>query len=233
MVSAPASPELAPVRPQRGLAAVSTSSLPLENLTSAMMASSLANSRLTPHNTGPSLPPPSLPKRQKSPRLLHTLRQPQSQTEQDPERSRIAHRHKLASNKHAHHEGARKRWRDQITQRERKRYEAVWASNRGYLLQDDSVPADSGLNVDWPDCVVNVVVREIWKRSRLPVDELMEVWELVDRHDAGVLTRQEFIVGMWLIDQRLKGRKLPVRVSDSVWDSAHGVRLLKPKPKSR
>ncbi|KAG8407596.1 Increased rDNA silencing protein [Metarhizium acridum] len=230
VASAPTSPVRDAPRRRRPTN-TSTTNLPLDPLTSAMMASSLASYRLTPHNTGSSLPPPSLPKRQKSPHLLQTLRQPQSHSDDDPERLKIAHRHKLSSNKHAHHEGSRKRWRDQITQRERKRYEAVWASNRGYLLNDDgpSQSVDSGLHRIAADCVANVVVREIWKRSRLPEDELVEVWELVDRGHAGMLTRQEFIVGMWLIDQRLRGRKLPVRVSDSVWDSANGVRISKPK----
>ncbi|KAH0598042.1 hypothetical protein MHUMG1_04414 [Metarhizium humberi] len=230
VASAPTSPVRDAPRRRRPTN-TSTTNLTLDPLTSAMMASSLASYRLTPHNTGSSLPPPSLPKRQKSPHLLQTLRQPQSHSDDDPERLKIAHRHKLSSNKHAHHEGSRKRWRDQITQRERKRYEAVWASNRGYLLSDDSPSqsVDSGLHRIAAECVANVVAREIWKRSRLPEDELVEVWELVDRGRAGMLTRQEFIVGMWLIDQRLRGRKLPVRVSDSVWDSANGVRISKPK----
>lgn len=229
VASAPTSP--IPISSQRRrLTTTSTSNLTLDPLTSAIMASSLASSRLTPHNTGSSLPPPSLPKRQRSPRLLQTLRQPQSYSDEDPERLKIAHRHKLSSNKHAHHEGSRKRWRDQITQRERKRYEAVWASNRGYLLDDGALQSlDGEVDRVVSECVANVVVRELWKRSRLPGDELIEVWELVDRGDVGMLTRQEFIVGMWLIDQRLRGRKLPVRVSDSVWNSANGVRISKPK----
>ena len=33
----------------------------------------------------------------------------------------------------------------------------------------------------------------------------------------GRLTKEEFVVGLWLIDGRLKGKKLPVKVSDSVW----------------
>ncbi|GAB0136011.1 hypothetical protein EsDP_00004329 [Epichloe bromicola] len=237
VASAPTSPMLGPRSSgRRRLTTTSTSSnLPLDTLTSAMMASSLASARLTPHSTGSSLPPPSLPKRQKSPRLLQTLRQPQSHEDEDPERLKIAHRHKLFSNKHAHHEGARKRWRDQLTQRERKRYEAVWASNRGHLLDGDDSPATdnpaSGVSRINSECVANVVVREIWKRSRLPQDELMEVWELVDRGHVGKLTRQEFIVGLWLIDQRLRGRKLPARVSDSVWVSANGVRVLQPRRK--
>jgi hypothetical protein len=28
---------------------------------------------------------------------------------------------------------------------------------------------------------------------------------------------------MWLIDQRLKGRKLPVKVGSSVWNSVRGI----------
>lgn len=231
VASAPTSPVHDNPPRRRRPTNTSTNNLGLDPLTSAMMASSLAASRLTPHNTGSSLPPPSLPKRQKSPRLLQTLRLPQSHFDEDPERLKIAHRHKLSSNKHAHHEGSRKRWRDQITQRERKRYEAVWASNRGYLLHDDSPShsLESGLNRIASECVANIVVREIWKRSRLPEDELVEVWELVDRGSVGILTRQEFIVGMWLIDQRLRGRKLPTRVSDSVWGSANGVRISKLK----
>ncbi|KHN97638.1 increased rDNA silencing protein [Metarhizium album ARSEF 1941] len=233
VAGAPASPDHDVPR-RNPPANTSASHLGLDPLSNAIVAGSLASSRLTPHDTASSLPPPSLPARQKSPRLLYTLRQPRSRSDEDPERLKIAHRHKLSSNKHPHHEGSRKRWRDQITQRERRRYEAVWASNRGHLLGDDGPPRGeaAGLHRTASECVANVVVREIWKRSRLPNDELLEVWELVDRGNAGMLTRQEFIVGMWLIDQRLKGRKLPVRASDSVWASANGVRLL-PKPRGR
>lgn len=76
-------------------------------------------------------------------------------------------------------------------------------------------------------CVSNLVVKDIWSRSRLPDNVLEEVWDLVDRKAAGKLERDEFVVGMWLVDQRLKGRKLPVRVGDSVWRSARGVYGLK------
>lgn len=77
--------------------------------------------------------------------------------------------------------------------------------------------------------VVNVVVKDIWSRSRLPPNFLEKVWDLVDRQGIGMLTRDEFVVGMWLIDQQLKGRKLPVKVSDSVWESVKhvsGIKLL-------
>jgi len=57
------------------------------------------------------------------------------------------------------------------------------------------------------------------------------VWELVDRSKVGALDREEFVVGMWLIDQRLKGRKLPVKVSGSVWNSVRGIYGIKVKVK--
>jgi hypothetical protein len=118
-------------------------------------------------------------------------------------------RNKTLRKRHAHHEGSRKRWRDEITLRERRRYEAVWASNRGLLL-DEAHSED----------VANIVVRDVWSRCRLPDDELGEVWDLVDTAGCGLLGRKEFVVGMWIIDQRLKGRKIPTVVSDSVWQSA-------------
>lgn len=87
----------------------------------------------------------------------------------------------------------------------------------------------SGKQPDYSGYVANVVVRDIWRRSRLPEDELSEVWDLVDREKRGMLGRAEFVVGMWLIDQRLRGRKIPTKVSDSVWGSANGVRVSAPK----
>ena len=75
--------------------------------------------------------------------------------------------------------------------------------------------------------VLNLVVRDIWSRSRLGPDVLQEVWDLVDRQAIGLLDREEFVVGMWLIDQRLKGRKLPIKVSLSVWDSVRTLSGIK------
>jgi len=48
---------------------------------------------------------------------------------------------------------------------------------------------------------------------------LEEIWDLVDVKRDGTLRKEEFVVGMWLVDQQLKGRKLPVKVTQSVWDS--------------
>ncbi|KAJ3501222.1 hypothetical protein NM208_g16980 [Fusarium decemcellulare] len=207
----------------------SVTNLPLESLTSAIVAGSLASSRLTPHNTGGSLAPP-VPRRQKSPRLMQTLRQPAKESDEELDRHKKKALHKLHSGKHSHHEGSRKKWREEITPRERKRYEAVWASNRGVLLEYPNSPFDV-MDNDPSEYVLNVVVRQIWKRSRLPADELGEVWDLVDRKGRGILGRQEFVVGMWLIDQRLRGRKIPAKVSDSVWGSANGMKVIKPRVK--
>lgn len=124
-----------------------------------------------------------------------------------------------------HHEGTRKRWRDQITERERKRYEGLWAANKGTFIPAFKDPSPTRLATDDDPAhdVLNVVTREIWARSRLPEHVLEEVWDLVDGRGVGRLSREEFVVGLWLIDQRLKGRKLPVKVSESVWASVRGV----------
>ncbi len=238
-----------------------------------------------------------------------------------------------------HHEGDRKRWRDTVSDRERKRYEGLWASNKGlwigqptvnspyrvsrsepralgidsvrtssyygeqpYEVDRDpylrdrnaqSVPmlargpphpyssqqnpstvslggagpyshplsqgnlsslslatasgSNSGSytsspqrtspsryntpfdNVEPQVCVCSLVVRDIWSRSRLPPDVLSDIWDLVDRTDTGMLCKDEFCAGLWLIDQRLKGRKLPQRVGDSVWRSFGGMANIKVK----
>ncbi|OCT45098.1 hypothetical protein CLCR_05668 [Cladophialophora carrionii] len=129
-----------------------------------------------------------------------------------------------------HHEGDRRRWRDKITERERKRYEGVWAANRGLLLDYDLDNVEHEHRRDGTpasDLVVNVVVRDIWERSRLPKDVLEEIWDLVAQPDVKTLNREEFVVGLWLIDQRLKGRKLPVKVSQSVWSSVRHTQGVK------
>ncbi|KAI5867941.1 hypothetical protein GGS23DRAFT_543280 [Durotheca rogersii] len=212
-----------------------TSNLPLNSLTDAIVAGSLASARLTRSASPPPPPPPR--KVQPTPPMRRTLRQPLAKSDdEEGSRARSKHRKSLAklgnSKKHAHHEGARKRWREEITARERKRYEGVWASNRGLLLvpPQGAAGGDSALGPEpgqLGQAVANVVVRDLWGRSRLPADELAEVWDLVDRHGRGFLDKVEFVVGMWLIDQRLRGRKIPRKVSESVWNSASagGVRV--------
>ncbi|KAJ1337719.1 epidermal growth factor receptor substrate 15 [Microdochium nivale] len=201
----------------------------LNSLTSAIVAGSLASARATP-TMSKAKTPPTPPPRKPTPRLKKTLRQPPTKSDDEGAEQRYK-KHRIRSNKkHSHHEGSRKRWRDEITARERKRYEGVWASNRGRLLlpqqQQQLHPADAVTAASDADSIANVVARDIWSRSRLPSDELAEVWDLVDTTGRGTLGRTEFVVGMWLIDQRLRGRKIPQKVGDSVWGSAKGFEVV-------
>ncbi|KAK1751624.1 hypothetical protein QBC47DRAFT_390578 [Echria macrotheca] len=208
-----------------------------------------ADSLLSPNRTGGSNKSPSgrgQDAKQGRTGMLHTLRAPPSSLSDDEDARRRTHRtrkkamHPLSGGKkHAHNEGARRRWRDEVSVRERRRYEAVWASNRGLFLapgwgftggDDVGRPAEGS---EEADLVANMVVRDIWSRSRLPEDELAEVWELVDRRRDGTLGRMEFVVGMWLVDQRLRGRKLPSRVGESVWASVRGVAVPEPRGRKR
>ncbi|KAF1986446.1 hypothetical protein K402DRAFT_393925 [Aulographum hederae CBS 113979] len=149
-------------------------------------------------------------------------------------------KHLVKKHPNKHHEGDRKRWREKITERERKRYEGVWAANKGLYLpppsrspsanpQSRKQSAESSGSTatmatdDDANDVAALVAREIWRRSRLNDQCLEEVWDLVDSRGVGRLSREEFVVGMWLVDQRLKGRKLPVKVGTSVWGSVRGL----------
>jgi hypothetical protein len=208
-----------------------------ESFANAITASSLASSRAPSPSKSPA--PPPLPKRHHhllnkhqhqnsrtpSPTkgMRHTMRKPKSDDESQS--IPIAHRkgrNLITKAPNKHHEGDRKRWRDEITDRERKRYEGVWAANKGLYTstaEEESQLLESSAGGSWREDVSNLVVRDIWSRSRLEAAVLQEIWDLVDRRGIGRLTREEFVIGMWLIDQRLKGRKLPVKISASVWDS--------------
>ena len=212
-----------------------TPQLTADSLADAMVASSLASSRAS----SPSKPTPPLPRRQskaqsifrrsqsqelvqsRTPSPGRVLRQTMRETPKSDEEVGQKRTSGNILNKHPnkHHEGDRKRWRDEIAERERKRYEGVWAANKGLLVPSELPDANS--------TVLNLVVRDIWCRSRLPSEVLAEVWDLVDNSHVGRLSKEEFVVGMWLIDQRLKGRKLPVKVSESVWFSVKRLSGLK------
>lgn len=211
--------------------------LTADSLANAMVASSLASSRAA----SPSKQAPPLPRRQsKQHTIFHrsqshglsnsrtpspgrgmrqTMRAPSKADDDVDYRKRNGH----ILNKHPnkHHEGDRKRWRDEIDEQERKRYEGVWAANKGLWMPPG--------NVELATKVVNLVVRDIWRRSKLPDHVLGEVWDLVDGEGLGRLGKEEFVVGLWLIDQRLKGRKLPAKVSESVWFSARRLAGVKYK----
>ncbi|KAI4201036.1 MAG: hypothetical protein LQ346_002239 [Caloplaca aetnensis] len=237
-----------PNKPQPTLSSSTIPQLSVSSLANAMVASSLASSR-APSPTRPPVPPPR--RRHSRPHLFHrthsaenqvgsrtpspskgamrtTMRAPQDPSQDlgfKQKRNYLIHKH---PNKH--HEGSRKRWRDQIAEFERKRYEGVWAANRGLLLAHQYPNGrSSGIGVHGSNSVLNLVVRDIWSRSQLPSPILEEIWELVTsgNDEAEMLGKEEFVVGMWLVDQALKGRKLPGRVSDSVWFSARGLSGIK------
>lgn len=63
------------------------------------------------------------------------------------------------------------------------------------------------------------IVRELWRRSRLGDEILARIWDLVDRNYDCTLDREGFLVGMWLVDQCLYGRKLPTQIDYEVWKS--------------
>lgn len=143
--------------------------------------------------------------------------------------------------------------REYITEQERKRYDGLWVANKG-LYMDLVDP--STLNISQEEAehntalkasimstkselppletnlMLNLVVRDIWSRSRLPPDSLRQIWDLVDTRGDGTLERKSFIIGMWLVDQCLYGRKLPKQLDESVWNSISqlGVNvIIKPK----
>ncbi|KUJ22163.1 uncharacterized protein LY89DRAFT_681470 [Mollisia scopiformis] len=236
---------------QRRLTSASTQSLDtqatIDSMANAIVASSLASSRAASPSRS-SLqssfyPPPPPPRRNgRQHHLFHgkdksrtpspakpvglrmTMRKSKSKDSLDEGEKRRGKKNLVKKHPNKHHEGDRKRWRDAVTERERKRYEAVWASNKG--LYSDGSPGSEY-------CVCSLVVRDIFSRSRLHVDVLEEVYALVDRSCNGMLEREEFVVGLWLIDQRLKGRKLPIRVSDSVWKSVGSLGGIKVKKAGR
>ena len=77
--------------------------------------------------------------------------------------------------------------------------------------------------VELSQLILGAVVKRIWSRSGLPDETLEQIWNLVDFRRDGTLTKNEFIVGMWLVDQCLYGRKLPKKVESIVWESLGGI----------
>lgn len=227
----------------------STSGMTKESLADAIIASSLASSRApSPYSPSPPVPPP---RRSRSHSLLHpgdilrkevrtTPSPPKGlrQTLRDPPKSddevnkNSNRRHLIKHHPHKHHEGDRRRWRQEVTETARKRYEGVWAANKGICVPPAGflyqIFPDLPRTLVLQDLVVHLVVRDIWVRSRLPSHTLEQIWDLVDSRKIGMLAREEFVVGLWLIDETLRGHKIPVKVPDSVWDSVRyspGIKL--------
>ncbi|KAF7512171.1 hypothetical protein GJ744_002333 [Endocarpon pusillum] len=221
-------------------------SLTESTLADAIVASSLASSRApSPATRAPApVPAPPPPRRSSLSRALfrhrhssdtdlprlgapyqgmrQTLRKYNSE-DSDDGNDRRKHKH-FIKHPNKHREGSRKRWKDKVTERERKRYEGVWAANKGLFLTTSSQPKEEiAVETSTSELVLDLVVRDIWSRSRLPMDTLAEIWDLVDRQGVGTLTRDEFVLGLWLIDQRLKGHKSPIRISPTLWASVRHV----------
>ncbi|OJD19129.1 hypothetical protein AJ78_00915 [Emergomyces pasteurianus Ep9510] len=234
--------QMLPSRASRSSLKPQHSGLSDSSLAGALAASSLASSRApSPSKKNPPPPPPPHRGSRSRPSLnpLHsihkneprtpspskgmrqTLRQEPKSDDEAKRRKRLQRTGIIKTHPNKHREGDRKRWRDRITERERKRYEGVWAANKGLLINENRKPGTHGPAPQ--DMVLNLVVRDIWCRSRLQVNILEQIWDLVCHDNRRMLTRQEFVVGMWLIDQSLKGRKLPTKVSQSVWDSVHQI----------
>lgn len=162
------------------------SPITVDSLANAMVASSLASSRAaSPALPGHPPPPPrrrrfhyitESPSRPSSPTkgLKSTLRKPKSE---DDDRRKDGSYFHVKKHPHKHHEGDRKRWRDEITERERKRYEAVWASNKASFGQVQSEgPGSAPLDIPgYEDTVCNLVAKDIYSRSRLERHILEEV----------------------------------------------------------
>lgn len=105
-----------------------------------------------------------------------------------------------------------------LTEQERKRYEGVWASNK-CAIDSRFLYIENNYNNTCDESIHALVVRELWRRSKLPEDILRRIWDLVDLKQDRTLNRESFLVGMWLVDQCLYGRKLPKAVDKVVWDS--------------
>ena len=210
---APTARPLLPVRSAKSF------EMKVDSLANTIVAASLASSRAPSPTKTPSSQPPRLKShslfrnyhdegqisRTPSPAraMRRTMREPVLSVDD------VAYKKKgLLTRKHPHkhYEGPA------VTERERRRYDGVWAANKGLCMDADA-----------SESVLNLVVRDIWSRSHLPNDILANIWDLVSIDGSDRLDRSEFVIGMWLIDQRLKGRKLPFLIPESLWKS---VRLL-------
>ncbi|SSD61975.1 uncharacterized protein SCODWIG_03736 [Saccharomycodes ludwigii] len=119
-----------------------------------------------------------------------------------------------------------------ITASERQRYEGIWISNKNKylnLLPWEGVSEHAAKK----DAILNLIVLEIWNRSKLSQRLLYRIYNMVDLNKDGTLSRKSFIVGMWLIDQCLYGKKLPNKVADKVWQSVDHIIIEKSGNKSK
>ncbi|ODV95008.1 hypothetical protein PACTADRAFT_50839 [Pachysolen tannophilus NRRL Y-2460] len=67
--------------------------------------------------------------------------------------------------------------------------------------------------------------KSIFIKAKLPTSVLGQIWNLVDEQNAGQLTRPEFIVAMYLIQNTLNGsiKNLPQSIPTGIWNIARGA----------
>ena len=113
-----------------------------------------------------------------------------------------------------------------VSEKERKRYEGIWVTNRNSYLEllpwwDENDLLDDEDHTIFPQdgLILNQVVLDLWSRSNLPPQLLAQIYDKVDTRRDCTLNRQSFLIGMWLVDQCLYGRKLPKEIDQRVWDS--------------
>ncbi|CAG8521608.1 2467_t:CDS:2 [Paraglomus brasilianum] len=94
-----------------------------------------------------------------------------------------------------------------IPRNARERYEIVFAAN---MDEDGYIDTNETL-LDIGD-----VVKEIYMRSRLDKKTLSKIWSLCDSDEDGRLSQHEFCVGMFLIDGRLQGNRVPDTLPDEL-----------------
>lgn len=62
--------------------------------------------------------------------------------------------------------------------------------------------------------------RGIFLKAKLPTDVLSQIWALSDRENRGQLSRDEFVIAMFLIQGSIQGaiKQLPQQVPQTLWD---------------
>lgn len=116
----------------------------------------------------------------------------------------------------------------ELSEKEVSEYAAKLSSKVKYHvdIDENDVRELHGLDeAESQELIHGVVVKRIWKRSKLLNEVLAAVWDLVDYRRDGTLNKAEFLVGMWLVDQCLYGRKLPKSLNNSVWNSVGSMGL--------
>lgn len=65
--------------------------------------------------------------------------------------------------------------------------------------------------------------RTIFLKAKLPTQVLGQIWNLVDKSNAGQLSKDEFTVAMYLIQNTLNGSisQLPTSIPQSIWDQVN------------